>query len=215
MTILFCEVMPMEKKKMRAAAGGMVALSLLFGNMFTPDDDLLNNDYSTDTGTGGSKLSGQVLEPAHDGSGLKTYSTAQRAFLSLPYGIRAVLVYPLWLMGQGIMYLFSLAVSFFSTALGGIILRIMLTAIISLGIYVLLAKLIFPQMPLSKILSKKNVSTVLLSSVALASLSAVLSAVWPDYGRWAPIIRVVLVALSVAIVIVSVKNSLKRKLPAH
>ena len=205
----------MEKKKIKAAAGGMIVVSLLFGNMFTPDDDLLNNDYSSDTSTGSAKLSGQVLEPAQDGSGLKTYSTVQRAFLSLPYGIRAVLIYPLWLMGQGIMYLFSLAISFFSTALGGVILRIILTAVVSLGIYVLLAKLIFPQMPLSKILSKKNVSTVLLSSVALASLSAVLSAVWPSYGRWAPIIRVVLIALSIAIVITSLKNSLKKKLPAH
>ena len=51
----------MEKKKgMKAAAGGMVALSLFFGNMFSPDDDLLNNDYSSDTGVG-SNLNGQVL----------------------------------------------------------------------------------------------------------------------------------------------------------
>ena len=206
----------MEKKKgMKAAAGGMVALSLFFGNMFSPDDDLLNNDYSSDTGVG-SNLNGQVLNQYETAVDLKRYSTLQRAFLSMPFGVRALLIYPLYLLGHGIIALFSMAIPFLSTTVGGLILRVILTAAIAIGVFALTSKLLFPQMPLKKILSKKNVTAVVATSVVLSVASLVLSAVWPTYGRWAPLLRTALVVLAVSITAVSLKKSFSRiKLPAH
>ena len=206
----------MEKKKgMKAAAGGMVALSLFFGNMFSPDDDLLNKDYSSDTGLG-TALSGQMLTQHETAIDLKRYSRAQRAFLSMPFGVRALLIFPLFLLGHGIIALASMAVPFLSTTLGGMILKVILTAVVALGVYALSAKLLFPQIPLKKILSKRNVSTVMITTILLSVLSLVLSATWPAYGRWAPLVRTALVLLAVAITGVSMKRALSKiKLSAH
>ena len=67
-----------------------------------------------------------------------------------------------------------------------------------------------------KILSKKNVTAVVATSVVLSVASLVLSAVWPTYGRWAPLLRTALVVLAVSITAVSLKKSFLRiKLPAH
>ncbi|MGI5887975.1 MAG: hypothetical protein ACOX6J_01175 [Oscillospiraceae bacterium] len=200
-----------KKKKgstgLKVAAGGLVAVSLFFSNMFSSSDELRSRDVR------------DIIEPEIAEEQLESgvqdtevQGGLRARILSLPYGVRMFLIYPLWLMGTGITYLFSLLGSFFSTPAGGAVLKVLLTAVVSLVLFALTMKAVFPDMPLKKILSKKNVSAVLITSIALSVASGVLAVVWEGYSKWVPLIRACLLAVSISVPVIAIARRRKEKL---
>ena len=101
--------------------------------------------------------------------------------LNLPWWVRAMIGVPLWAAG----YLLRRGISrLFKTVLAPlllIILRWLLFALILLLVFTVIMKLLFPDMPLSTILSKRNVIGIVLSTAALAVICEFLPKTVPEF----------------------------------
>ncbi len=202
-----------EKKKKkhhrRAAATAVAAVtsaSVVMGGMFASPDDLLNgNDddggsitvtdtYTPDNGAAGGD---DIDDDADAGDsedesrrrGLR--SRARQWVWRLPYGVRAVVGVPLWALGwliiTGCTALWNGVLSpAFGTVLGWVA-----TAAVLLLAFALTGKAMFPDLPLKKIVNKRNFLALLIGTTALAVADSVVPLVWDGYARIANVVRAV------------------------
>lgn len=182
----------MEKKKnwkQKAAVGAVCAATgagVLVNGMFDTPADLLQG---SDSGPAG------IVAQCDDDSPLvedeeeedRKSGPVRRWILSLPLYLRVLLGLPLWAAGWGITELAGLLWKLFLTPLGSTVASWLLTAALAIGAFALLAKAIFPDLPLKKLFSRRNLLLILGGTLLLGLLDTVLSAAWegyPDLGRW-------------------------------
>ncbi|MBQ8933069.1 MAG: hypothetical protein IJ061_02160 [Lachnospiraceae bacterium] len=113
----------------------------------------------------------------------------RQRILKIPVVLRALAGVPLWALGWAVSGAMSALWSgilspVLSAALGWIILGVCLLAAGAITI-----KLLFPDVPLRKILNRENVLTVAGGTALLALLCSVLPVFWEDYGRFDGLIK--------------------------
>lgn len=177
----------MEKKnwKKKAAVGVICAATgagvLVNGVIDTPDD-LLRDDVAAVTIEA---QSDDDMTAANDDE--RKGSPLRRWLLSLPLGVRVLVGIPLWALGWGITELFALLCQAALTPLGHTILSWLLTALLAVGTFALTAKVIFPDIPLKKILRPRNILIVAGGTLLFGVIDSVLPLFWKDYpsiGHW-------------------------------
>ena len=133
-----------------------------FGNATLDDDD----DDATDEKKSNSGVVARI----------------KQAVLSLPIAVRLLIITPLWLVGTAIMTLVSiLGRAIAASPIGAFILSAVVGFGILLGLFTVTAKVIFPDVPLSKILTKGHVMTLLVVALGLAGADAVAPLFWAKY----------------------------------
>ena len=185
----------MEKKtKKRAAAAAVTAVAsagVLVGGLFaTPADLLQNGDAPVRTSVtdvadnaGGETAAAEKKRE----SGLR--AKLRQAILRLPVGVRALVGVPLWCVGwivlTGLGTLWSAVLSPVAGTLAG---WLCLAAVL-IGVFALTAKAMFPDLPMKKILCKRNVLGIVIGVCVLGLADTLLPHVWDGYERFADAVR--------------------------
>ena len=117
----------------------------------------------------------------------------RQAVLSLPQTVRLLLVVPLWAAGTAIMTVISFLWNIlFASPLGAFIASLFMGFAILLGLFTVTAKALFPDVPIRKILCKRNIIILGCLAVLLSAFDAVAPAYWHSYPLAAALLKLVL-----------------------
>ena len=186
----------MEKKhwKKKAAVGVICAATgagvLVSGAIDSPIELLQDNASAA-----------AVTAQADDGmtaqEDVRKNAPLRRRLLSLPLGVRALFVIPLWALGWGVTELAALLWQAVLTPIGSSVASWLLTAVLAVGAFALTAKAMFPDLPLKNLLRPRNILLIAGGVLCFGILDTLLL-FWEDYppiGRW---LRLIGTALMIA-----------------
>ena len=169
------------KRTAATAAGIVAALSLALGGVVDSPDELFSgapqaaqavvcavqDDCTQDS----------AAEPAKKE---RLRDKLRRLFLGQPSVVRGIVLLPLWAVGKLLLTLFSLLFAALSPILQ-IILGVLLNALLFFGLFLLVLKLLFPNLRLRDLLNKRNILLLAIGSVVLSVADAILRTYWEDY----------------------------------
>ena len=204
---------PAKDWKKKAAVGAVCAVAstgVLVGGVFDNPADLLNDDSSAavtvEMHADGADAAGQNDEDKN-----RKASPLRQWFLRLPLGVRALVGIPLWGIGWCILSALGLLWQGLLTPLGGKILGWLLTAAASLGVFALTAKAMFPDVPLKKLLSRRNIFLVVGGVLLLGAADTILPLVWDKYPPISLALRLGGSAVLILCAVLSLRKLHRRK----
>ncbi len=179
----------MDKKKAAAAtmAGVIAASGAAIDGAFDSPQDILRNDQPE-----------PVVQPVDmDGAGgdtgdqdndkskktAQTQNTLREKILELPLAVRAIFVVPLWAIGHVVVMGGSLLFTALSPLMNGV-LSFLTLALVMFLVFVLGVKLMFPDIPLRKIINRHTIRGVLIAAAIVFAADFALPVLWPEYTRW-------------------------------
>lgn len=180
-----------EKKAASAAVAAAAAAGMLLNGLFSSPAELAGRDETAPPPP--APVIEYVLADAEPDDGDDAAapdeekekrdsfrSRLRRKILTMPQSIRAVIGVPLWGIGWVLTRLLSsLWAGLLSPALGGI-LPWVAAALLLMAAVVLTLKTVFPDLPLKKLLNKRNFLTVFLGMAALTVADLLLGYFIPD-----------------------------------
>ncbi len=176
----------MEKKtKKRAAAVVTLAASagIVVNGLFDTPGDLLQRESGTSQ-TAVTQVVGPDRADPEEASGQTEGHVLRRALLRLPLAVRALVGLPLWGLGWGLLTLLSVLWPLCSPAVGAV-LRWIAPAGVLLAVFAAAAKVLFPDLPLRRILSKRSVLGILVGTCGLGLLRLFLQTYGAEQDRLA------------------------------
>lgn len=201
-----------SKKRNKIAVGviaGIASLSVLLGGVFDSSGEILENSPGTEKDAISS-----IGELARDDIQAKTVSQSMRQALKnlvyrIPVKIRAVLFVPLWFLGSAILWAFDLALGAIVAPAAHLILGFILQTLLLLAVIGLFIKILFPDLPWSKIFSKKLFLSVFAGSIFMSFCDIIVPHFWQDYKLYRNISKVLLGLFVVGIIL---RPFIKKKL---
>ncbi len=131
----------------------------------------------------------------------------KQAVLSLPQSVRLLIVTPLWLIGTGLMAAVSFLWSIiFQSPIGAFITSFTLGFAVLLGLFTVTAHTLFPDVPIRKLLSKRNIIIIGITALALLIFDALAPNYWHSYPLAAGLLKLVIGGSVIGIISVRVKN---------
>ena len=104
----------------------------------------------------------------------------RRLFLAQPSVVRGVVLLPFWTIGKVLIGLLSLLFTALSPVLQ-LILGVLLNALLLFGLFLLVLKLLFPNLKLRDFLTKRNILLLVAGSLLLSLTDTILKMSWEDY----------------------------------
>lgn len=207
-----------KRHVLRGTTTALVVLSLLTGLAFsgpadiTSDQDAANYKPAPIVMDVDDFVNAPVDDDDDDadeqkGSRLSIIAKFRQAVLSLPQTVRLLVVVPLWAIGTGLMT----AVSFlwnviFASPLGAFIASFAMGFAILFGLFTATAKVLFPDVPLRKLLSRRNIIALGVTALILSVIDAAAPLFWHDYPAVAAIIKLAAGGTVIGILSVRTKN---------
>ena len=199
-----------DRKKVRLGiAIGLTSLSVLLGSVFDSSKDLLE-DLPQEPGL--------MTETVNDLSkdSLEKRSLKQKAGISIrnviykiPVKIRVVLFLPLWLLGNLVLIGAELLYRTLLAPIGSLILGFILQTLLLLGIAGICIKLMFPDLPWSKIFNRKLILLVVAGSVFMSACDFVMPMIWDKYVLYRRLSRLI---IGLIVILIILKPFIKKKL---
>lgn len=103
-----------------------------------------------------------------------------RLFLSQPSIVRGIVLLPFWTVGKVMIAILSLLFTALSPVFQ-VILGVLLNALLLFGLFILVLKLLFPNLKLKDFLTKRNVILLIAGSLLLTLTDTMLKMFWEDY----------------------------------
>lgn len=131
---------------------------------------------------------------------------------------KSAVIAPIYAVGAGIMHFGDQLANLMAIPIVGALIKLALLAAVVLGSLALTFKLAFPDIPLSKVFTKRNVSIVLIAVTAISIGCEVIPALWPDAGIYVETFKVIGGFAIVVPIFVAVKRAadkVKSKLPGR
>ena len=117
----------------------------------------------------------------------------RQAVMKLPQSVRLLIITPLWALGTAIMTVISfLWNTLFASPLAAFIASFAFGFAILTGLFAATAKMLFPDIPLRKILSGRNVLILGCLAMLLSVIDAVAPMYWHQYPLAAALVKLVL-----------------------
>jgi hypothetical protein len=171
------------KRAAMTAAGLLAAASLALGGVVDSPDELFS----------GAPQAAHVVICASDQNDCAAEAASaepakkerlrdklRRLFLGQPSVVRGIVLLPFWAVGKVLITLFSLLFTALSPVLK-IILGVLLNALLLFGLFLLVLKLLFPNLRLRDLLTKRNIILLSIGSILLSVADAILRTYWEDY----------------------------------
>ena len=199
----------------KGAASAAVALSLLTGAAFSGPADIMDDNTSSQITPPPIVLEADdfVNTPVDDEDDAGEEKTSRpgviarfrQAVYAMPQTVRLLIVTPLWLLGTALMT----AVSFlwnviFASPLGAFIASFAMGFAVLLGLFAATSKMLFPDVPLRRMFSRRNLIILGSVSLVLSVIDAAAPHYWHSYPLAAALIK--LAAGGVVIGILSVRT---------
>ena len=117
----------------------------------------------------------------------------RQAVLAMPTAIRMLLVVPLWAAGTAILTAISFLWNIlFASPLGAFIMSLFMGFAVLLGLFTVTAKALFPDVPIKKILCRRNVIIIGCLAVLLSGFDAIAPMYWHQYPLAAALFKLVI-----------------------
>ena len=117
----------------------------------------------------------------------------RQAVMQLPQSVRLLIISPLWVLGTAIMTAISFLWNIlFASPLAAFIASFAFGFAILTGLFTATAKMLFPEIPLRKILSGRNVLILGCLALILSGIDAVAPMYWHQYPLAAALVKLVL-----------------------
>ena len=100
---------------------------------------------------------------------------------SLPLPVRALILLPLWGVGEVLAVLLS---ALWNSPVGQFLLHNILEIALLVGLFALVWKLLFPHVPVRKLFSKKTFPWLLVGALLIAAADALLAYYWEPWKVW-------------------------------
>ena len=182
-TITSARIKKLGKKAATIAIGIVAATALALGSLVDSPEELFQGAPQA-----------QVVMAADDAderAGAKATSAEpaqketlrdklRRLFLSQPSIVRGVVLLPFWAVGKAMLALFSLLLPVL-TPLFQVLLGVLLNATLLFGLLALVLKLLFPNLRLRDLFTKRNILLLAAGSLLLSVTDTVLRTYWEDY----------------------------------
>lgn len=140
------------------------------------------------------------------------FARFRQAVLSLPQTVRLLIITPLWLIGTGLMAVVSFLWNIlFQTPVGAFIASFALGFAILTGLFVATAHTLFPDIPIRKLLCKRNILFVGLTALLLSFFDALAPMYWHSYPMAAGLLKLVFGASVIGLI----SYRTKKKLSLH
>lgn len=159
----------LKRKAKIAAATTMVSASILLGAAMEDPYDLINSNDDDSNHI--------VIEDKQN------ISVVEAMVHRIPLIIRVLFLIPMWIAGNLLLKLLDPLKSFF--------LQWLFTFLIMTICFVIAVKLLFPNMKLSEILTKKNLIILTISSLGITIINTYLTITNSDYRKYTLLIRFV------------------------
>ncbi len=104
----------------------------------------------------------------------------RRLFLAQPSIVRGIVLLPFWAIGKVLIGFLSLFFTALSPVLQ-ILLGFVLNAVLLFGLFLVVLKLLFPNLRLRDFLTRRNILLLLAGSLILSAADTVLKLFWEDY----------------------------------
>ena len=185
-----------ESTKQRKIAVGLIAglasVSVLLGGVFDSSKELLEDYPQT-----GEDVVESINELSKDGIHEATVKKSVRQAVKnllykIPVKVRAVLFVPFWFIGSAILSAFELALSAVVAPLARLALGFGIQTLLLFGVIGLCIKILFPDLPWSKIFSKKLFLSVLFGSIFMSLCDIIVPHFWDDYRLYRTLGKVLL-----------------------
>lgn len=182
------------KKVVATAAGVLAAAALALGSVVDTPDELFT----------GTPQAAQVVlcASAPDDCAQEAVSAEpvkkerlrdklRRLFLAQPSVVRGVMLLPFWVIGKVLIGFLSLLFAALNPTLQ-IILSVLLNAILLFGLFWVALRLLFPNLRLRDLLTKRNILLLAAGSLLLSATDAILKAFREDYRPVSIAIKLIL-----------------------
>lgn len=118
------------------------------------------------------------------------FARFRQAVSTLPQSVRLLIIVPLWAAGTAIMTVISFLWNvIFSSPLGAFIASLFMGFAILTGLFTVTAKALFPDVPIRKILTRRNLLILGCLAVVLSGLDAVAPMYWHQYPLAAALLK--------------------------
>lgn len=183
-----------RKKKMAAASIATVAsLGVLLSNTFDNPKDLVNNRIVKEDRSEISKIDYEKSRKAD----------SKLAWLEkVPVSIRACIGVPLWAIGNLLISILTPLWTIAGAPLLQFVVSWLITATVALAVITIAAKILFPELPLKKLINRKSILYSLIGTLVFMILDKVLGLCWKGYKSFKYTLRFVagLVIVTLALV---------------
>lgn len=203
------------KKVGHAAAGAGLAVSLFFGSLFSSPAEIIEPGEVQTPTAGVIQTAPPPEEPADfcldtelpAPEEKRSWKDRVRAFLqSLPLPVRILVVLPMWAVGFALIWAVSALVSLINVPIVGGIIKFLIGALVVFGIIVLAEKILFPEVPLKKLVSRKNIIPLAVTCGVIALAGTLGGYFWEDKQWITAAIDVGAAALYIAFFLIFIKR---------
>ena len=171
------------KRAAATAAGVLAALSLALGAVVDSPDELFSGTAQTAQAVycvSAQEDCAQDASPTEPAKKERLRDKLRRLFFSQTSIVRGAALLPFWAIGKVLLTLFSLLFTALSPVLQ-ILLGILLNALLLFGLFLVVLKLLFPNLKLKDLLTKRNILLLAIGSLLLSATDVVLKTFWEDY----------------------------------
>ncbi len=199
------------KRVAAGAAGAVAAAGLLVHTAVADPESLLKPNAQTATDPShvcvvdGTEQRSYILEADED----EPLTLRERICVriqSWPLPVRALILLPLWGIGELLIALFT---ALWNSPAGRVVLHFLLEAALLIGLFALVWKLLFPHVPLRRVLSRKTFPWLIAGALVITVADALLAYFWEDWKIW----RIVLLAVVGFVVLLVLYHRIAGKLP--
>ena len=172
------------KKALAFATGVVAACSIALGSLAGTPGELFNGAYPATQviaeQSAESPLSSGKSKHSSSARYGKLRSWLRNVFFSQPSVVRGVVLLPFWAVGKALLSLLSLLFTAMSPFLQFLV-GILLNAILLFALFALLLKLLFPNLRLRDLFTKRNILLLAIGSLLLSIADTILRTYWEDY----------------------------------
>lgn len=200
-----------KKKKKRQIEKGIVAgitsASVLLGGTFDSPQDLINEQHVKPKAV--IEQIGNIDDDPEQEKQKSVFEEKLRDLIyRIPVKVRMFLCVPLWFLGTFLISLTDLLANTLLAPIGHIILNFVLHVLLLLAVIGICVKILFPDMPWSKIFNKRTLLLTILGSILLSLCDIFMPMVWEDYRLYRNIAKFV---LGLTVILIILRPFLKKK----
>ena len=205
-----------KRKVLAGATAFTAAVGVFVSSLFGTPNDLLADPVAgeppaivMEIGTDDDAEEELLVDDDEKKTKLGFFARIRAVILGLPLFVRVAAGLPLWALGWLVTQGFSALWKLFLAPAAERILTFLITALVLLAVMTLLLKIIFPALPLKKILSRTNILIIVIGCAVLCVLNFILDKVTPDFGTYEYLIRFGegLLLLLIALCVTAIRSS--------
>ena len=196
-----------RKKKIKLGIlAGLTSASVLLAGTFDSPKDVLDGHLDDPE-----PLREEYDQPIDNSLAYHVRTGFRNFIYMIPVRIRAILCIPLWFAGNGVLFLLELIYRGILTPMGNLIVSFLLQNLVLLAVIAAAVKLLFPDLPWSKIFNKKTIITVFIGSLIMSVCDLIMPMIWDRYRLYRTLSKLIIGLIVVVLVMTPfVKRRLKK-----